>query len=161
MLYLGAILHEPGCDLENRSRLVRDHTRESEDGQTHHFTDATAPASDQHDFTVDTEEILKVEGGHGYGFQKRFGCWDQPSVRGIWQKPIPVMAKHVRNHRAEAKRQAPTALCLLAVLILTSLGLRTGEDFGYRQADIATPRLFLLSRRGGDCKRRSLGCFFP
>ena len=49
----------------------------SEDGHAHHFTDATASASDQHDFTVDTEEILNVKGGHGCGSQKRFGCWDQ------------------------------------------------------------------------------------
>ena len=46
---------------------------EDEQGWTHHFADATASASDQHDFTVDTEEILNVEGGHGCGFKEDLG----------------------------------------------------------------------------------------
>lgn len=39
--------------------------------KTHHFTNTTTTTGNQHDFTVDTEEILDIEGGHGYGFEKR------------------------------------------------------------------------------------------
>ena len=48
---------------------------------THHFTNTTTSASYQHDFTVDTEEILNVEGGHGYGFKERFGRNQRPMER--------------------------------------------------------------------------------
>jgi hypothetical protein len=82
MTHLGTILHEPGGNLSKfggRELFTSVHTQTRRMGAnpkmnpTHHFTDATASASDQHDFTVDTEEILNVEGGHGWGFEKRFG----------------------------------------------------------------------------------------
>lgn len=37
----------------------------NEKSKAHHFTNTATTAGDQHDFTVDTEEILNVEGGHG------------------------------------------------------------------------------------------------
>lgn len=43
----------------------------NDEPKTHHFTNTTTATGDQHNFTVDTEEILNVEGGHGYEFEGR------------------------------------------------------------------------------------------
>ena len=55
-------------------KYTRKPQRVNKDGpNTHHFANTTTSASDQHDFTVDTEEILNVKGGHNDGSKKGFG----------------------------------------------------------------------------------------
>lgn len=84
--YLGTILHKPRGNLsssegggrktftsashpEGHRRARKRKRARNEESKTHHFTNTTTTAGDQHDLTVDTEEILNVEGGHGYGFE--------------------------------------------------------------------------------------------